>query len=108
MASTSSDTITEWVTVSKKDRRDKRMTRDRAINYQRSHNIKNLAKVLTSIETRNLEEDGWRFYCVLKGDASEDDLHKKEGVEYTYIPVPNEWQDKAYFCRPKGSLVDDG
>ena len=93
----------DWFVVSRKKskscKKDQRMTHERATNYQRSLNIKNLAKILMSVEARNLEEDGWRFYKVLRGGETEDVFPKKNHMEYVHIPIPNEWQDRAYFCR---------
>jgi len=124
MASTSDNTLhgegqeVEWHVVtrkkSKSGKKDQRMTYERATNYQRSLNIKNLAKILMSVEARNLEEDGWRFYKVLRGGETEEVLPKKnrtsvgesKALEYVHIPIPNEWQDRAYFCRA-GDIEDE-
>ena len=94
----------DWVVVTKKvGSKDRRMTYDRAINYQKFHNIKNLVKVLLSIEARNLEEDGWRFLKVIKGDETVPP-GEKDGTEYTTLSIPNEWKDIALYSRKKISF----
>lgn len=90
-----------WVVVTKKPAsKDRRMTYERALNYQKVHNIKNLVKVLLSIEARNLEEDGWRFIRVIKGDESFS-LDGDGDNEYTILSIPNEWKDMVLYSRKK-------
>jgi hypothetical protein len=88
------------VVTKKMGSKDRRMTHEKALNYQKTHNIKNLVKVLLSIEARNLEEDGWRFLKVIKGDESIS-LEEKDGNEYTTLSIPNEWKDIALYSRKK-------
>ena len=88
----------QWSVVShKKQKKRGKMTYEKARNYQRTHNIKNLARTLVSVEARNLQEDGWVFYKVIKDGQ---DVDRLPGMKYTYIPIPNEWRDMAYFKRP--------
>lgn len=93
-----SDT-TEWKTVTHKRQKDdkKTITPEKAFDYQRQLDIRNLANVLLSIECQNIMADGWQFFRVIKGNESEDGL--KKGWEYNWLPVLNEFRDRAFFRR---------
>jgi len=85
----------------KKDRR-KYISEPLAFKLQRDLDITGLAGVLLSTESRNLQEDGWFFDRVLKNDEESEPQNEPKNtdlVEYMWLPIPNRWNDRAFFCR---------
>jgi hypothetical protein len=90
---------TEWTVVKHKRQKDvsKHITPEKAFEYQRQLDIRNLANVLLSIECQNIMADSWQFFRVVKGNES-DDIAKK-GWEICWLPVHNDFRDRAFFRR---------
>ncbi len=100
-----------WVTVEKKKRpKAKHLTRQKALALQHDLDIAGLAKILLSIESKNLQDEGWRFDRVLRGNIVEDQTGSpatrkiepppvSDVFEYTWLPVSNKWGDQALFSR---------
>ena len=68
-----------------------------ALRYQKDSNILGLASLLLSTESRNLQEDGWYFFTVIKGDLPLPS--DTEDEKYISLPVHNKWNDMAVFCK---------
>lgn len=98
-----------WVTVEKKKKlKPKHLTRQKALVLQHDLDIAGLAETLLTVESKNLQDEGWKFDRVLRGtfdDPLEPGNRKIEPppvsdvFEYTWLPVPNKWGDQALFSR---------
>jgi len=100
------------VTNKKKFRREKKdshkyINEQAAFKFQRDLDITGLASVLLSTESRNLQEDGWCFERVLKNDDEsepQEEPRDTDLVEYMWLPIPNKWNDRAFFSRKIAQL----
>lgn len=98
----------DWTVVQQKARvKPKYITREKALTFQRELDIMGLAPLLMSIESRNLQEDGWSFEGIMKKDNEAifvlGNVKKKKIPTKSYItlPVENKWEDQALFSRTK-------
>ena len=103
----------DWILVQKAPRRPKPryVSENQAFTLQRDLDIAGLAPTLLSIESRNLQADGWKYDRVLKGvtttspDGVETTtpaaiLENTTTTEYTWLAVENKWGDRVLFSRP--------
>lgn len=96
---------TSWTVVQPKMRvKQKYITKQKALGLQRELDIMGLAILLLSIESRNLQEDGWVFEGIVKTNDKEriyaaGNVSKKflQTKTYTTLPVANKWDDQAVF-----------
>lgn len=95
--------VSEWTDVQRRPRKPKSryITRERAFALQKELDIVDLAGVLTSIPSRNLQADGWGFDRILRGDGDrpEDVPPNTDLVEFIWLAIPNKWGDRALFSR---------
>jgi hypothetical protein len=94
--------MSEWKSITKKERpKIHHMGRDKALEYEKKMNIDGLAKTLLSERCVSLQEDGYRFYRVIKGDLSAELSSSKEpgGFDYIICPIGNYWGDSAVFAK---------
>lgn len=89
-----------WVDVKSREHR-KCITPKKAYQLQKSLDIAELAKTLTSEESRKLEEQGWRYCKVLKEvkDASRDIEIRSKRYEYFTMPVGNKYGDYVLWSK---------
>jgi len=98
----------DWTEIPKRQKKPRYITERQAFNLQKQLDIMGLAKVLLSIESKNLQTDGWYFVDVLRGkdpdetdgvstEPQSDALVVPEGC--TWLLIPNKWNDKAVFTR---------
>lgn len=99
-----------WTVVKPKVRvRPKYISKEKAFGLQRTLDIMGLSALLSSIESRNLQEDGWIFEGVIKKDdetriftaATCVYKEKSNARIYVTLPIANKWEDQAIFSRPK-------
>ena len=99
-----------WQVVAPKKRvKQKHVKKEKAMQLQRDMDIEGLAEVVMSIESKNLQEDGWKFEGVTKGDIQGNSFFGLNGVAknfsdllvYTTLPISNKWLDRAVFSRSK-------
>ena len=93
-----------WTLVTKKERKSRpvvtrHLSYADAMTLQKSLDIVGLAQLLTSVESKNLQADGWKFDRVLKGDGNQEEPvpEDTEVMCYTWLPVGNKWNDRALF-----------
>jgi hypothetical protein len=79
------------------------MSKSKAYTYQRDLDVMGLADLLLSIESQNLQIDGWKFHTVLKSETTP--IPKDQNnVSYTWLHINNKWNDRALFMRIKRDL----
>ena len=99
----------QWVSVThKRPAKPRYISRDRAMHLQKELDTTGLCSTLLSVESRNLQTDGWVFSSALKNDAEGKLLPvdmipaNTDTREYTYLAIDNKWNDIALFYRLVG------
>jgi len=89
----------EWTTVQPRRKRFNFITELEAQEFQHDLDIVGLSKVLLSIESKNLQADGWKFHGILRGDGvnTEESPEDTSEVKYTWLPIPNKWNDRVLY-----------
>jgi hypothetical protein len=101
----------DWTVVQPKVRtKQKYITKQKAFGLQRELDIMGLATLLLSVESRNLQEDGWIFEGIVKTNDKEKiclagNVSKKflPSKSYITLPVANKWDDQVVFSRTMGA-----